>query len=289
MRWRLAWWREHGGGWVTKWVKGHVDTIAARTQATYTASEWANIEADRIAEWAHSQEAEAAVEARPAGAQLGGTWWVEQGRGYREKWWDGIPTAMWGSGREKEIMKYWEARQLRRGEGERRREVGWDARVQRRLGGMRRARKANDIFIMQRWWDHLPSPALFKRGKPVPGEAKCENCGLGGVMTAWHLIGECTEKRLVAVRRAVRRLIRAKVVAVTDARTNECRREWMEPFSITSAGGWKRPVEWRGAGDEKAGVQANPRYGCIPRKWLERWGGAGWVGGVVGQRGEQAG
>jgi hypothetical protein len=73
------------------------------------------------------------VEARPAGAQLGGTWWVEQGRGYMEKWWDEIPTAMWGSGREKEIRQ--EARQIRRGEGERRREVGWDARVQRRLGG----------------------------------------------------------------------------------------------------------------------------------------------------------
>jgi hypothetical protein len=135
MRWRLAWWRENGGGWVTKWVKGHVDKIAARTQETYTAAEWANIEADRLAEWAHSQEAVAVVEARPAGTQLGGTWWVEQGRGYREKWWDGIPTAMWGSGREKEIRQYWEARQRRRGEGGRTAGDGMGCKGTEKAGG----------------------------------------------------------------------------------------------------------------------------------------------------------
>ena len=82
VRW-LDWWESIGGSWESRWVKGHLERVQSRTRASYTAAEWGNIAADRMADWAMENGVirGEAMEDKPSAGQWGGG--VECGGGER--------------------------------------------------------------------------------------------------------------------------------------------------------------------------------------------------------------
>jgi hypothetical protein len=238
---RLHWWTKEGGAWDTRWVKGHVDADASRKPAEYTAAERLNIRADRVAERVSKSvevpEKWATIVNDPR-VQFGGIWWRVEADGTSGMFWDNIGVEIQRQGRAKAGARYWSKRQRGRGVTTKTTATpAWDDRVLPRLGGKRKARTAVDIFRTQLWWDHLPSPVNFLRGKATPEDAKCLYCDAPGIVTSWHILAKCPNVALVSARRAATVGIHTAIADGFGRNAVEIRNMMTKVMRLNGAGG----------------------------------------------------
>jgi hypothetical protein len=128
-----------------------------------------------------------------------------------------------------------------------------------------------DIFRTQLWWDHLPSPVNFLRGKATPEDAKCLYCDAPGIVTSWHILAKCTNAALVSARRAATVGIHTAIADGFGRNAVESRNMMTKVLRLTATGEWLSPEGWDFEERRKAGLNPNPWYGCLPTEWLDTW------------------
>ena len=104
--------------------------------------------------------------------------------------------------------------------------------------------------------------------------------------STWHILAECSNLHLRAVRGRATLKIRLEVSHLAGGRVADFTR-WSGGFEVDAqSGSWRRPEGWTSEAAERAGVCANPWYGCFSPTWLDQWGNAG-TGGDLARNWEQ--